>query len=104
MTLPWGYWIALLAPLCGLVYLWMKYRALSATASFLDGAPPRTPRGPSRGPQSPTPGPRGAHVRAWLPLAGLGRPFRRAVASQPPGPRRDVLMPEARSLLYQRLV
>ncbi len=35
MTLPWGYWIALLAPLCGLVYLWMKYRALSATATEL---------------------------------------------------------------------
>ncbi len=35
MTFTWGYWIALLAPLCGLVYLWMKYRALSATATEL---------------------------------------------------------------------
>ncbi len=35
MTIPLGYWIALLTPLCGLVYLWVRYRALSATATDL---------------------------------------------------------------------
>ena len=71
MTLPWGYWIALLAPLCGLVYLWMKYRALSATASFFRRGSAPNPTRALAGAPKPHSGPAG---RACARLA----PARRA--------------------------
>jgi diguanylate cyclase (GGDEF)-like protein len=38
MTVPVGYWVALLSVLCGLVYLGLRYRALRATAGDLSTA------------------------------------------------------------------